>query len=106
MSDHDTPIRTRPTWRGKAPPVDAFTGEDQAVKLEDWLPTLQRLALWNNSSPEEKLLQLAGHLRGRALQEWDLLSNSDRLICALRERLDPRGKSMVFVIALSRRERA
>ena len=75
------------------PPVDAFTGEDQAVKLEDWLPTLQRAALQNyNWSPEEKLLQLGGHRRGHALQEWDLLSDNDQAdfesaMCALRERL-------------------
>ena len=25
--------------RGKAPPVDNFTGEDCAVRWEDWLPT-------------------------------------------------------------------
>lgn len=91
------PVRT--TRRGKAPPVDSFTGEDPAVKLEDWLPVLKRASLWNGWSPEEELLQLAGHLRGRALQEWDLLSTSDRAkfetaVKALRDRLDPGGKAM------------
>ena len=89
----------RPTRRGKAPPVDSFTGEDPAVKLEDWLPVLKRASLWNRWSPEEELIQLAGHLRGRALQEWDLLRTSDRAefetaVRALRDRLDPGGKAM------------
>lgn len=57
--------------RGKAPPVDSFTGEDVAVQLEDWLPSLERVARWNGWSPEDQLLQFAGHLRGRALQEWN-----------------------------------
>ena len=40
-------VHVRPTRRGKAPPVDSFTGEDPAVKLEDWLPVLKRASLWN-----------------------------------------------------------
>ena len=93
------PVPVRPSRRGKAPPVDAFTGEDPAVKLEDWLPVLKRASLWNRWSQEEELIQLAGHLRGRALQEWDLLKTSDRTkfetaVEALRNRLDPGGKVM------------
>lgn len=65
-------------WRGKAPPVEPFTGEDPAVKIDDWLPILRRASQWNGWSQEEQLLQFAGHLRGRALQEWDLLSEKDR----------------------------
>ena len=89
----------KPTRRGKAPPVNPFTGEDPAVKLEDWLPVLKRASLWNGWSQEEELIQLAGHLRGRALQEWDLLSTSDRAkfetaVGALHDRLDPGGKVM------------
>ena len=85
--------------KGKAPLVDPFTGEDPAVKLEDWLPVLKRASLWNRWSQEEELLQLAGHLRGHALQEWDLLSTSDRAnfdkaVGALRDHLDPGGKVM------------
>ena len=43
------------------------------------------------------MLQLAGHLRGRALQEWELLTDADRsslesAVEALRKRLDPGGK--------------
>ena len=54
--------------RGKAPPIDAFDGESPDVLFEDWLPALQRAAEWNSWSKEEALIQLAGHLRGRALQ--------------------------------------
>ena len=32
--------------RGKAPPVDQFTGENAEVQLEDWLPALERVAAW------------------------------------------------------------
>ena len=45
-------------------------------------------------------MQLAGHLRGRALQEWKLLDFKDRAtyqtaIKALRERLDPGNQTLV-----------
>ena len=62
--------------------------------MDDWLPTLERAAVWNNWSEEERLLQLAGHLRGRASQEWNLLSADQKssfagAIKALYARLDP-----------------
>ena len=75
-----TPRREEPTHpvaprtrRGKAPPVDPFTGEDVEVRLDDWLPSLERAKLWNDWTEDELMLQLAGHLRGRARQEWSLL---------------------------------
>ena len=85
---------TKATQRGKAPPVDAFTAEDHDVRLEDWLPTLERAATWNGWSDEERLMQLAGHLRGRASQEWNLIVAGDKstyanALEALRARLDP-----------------
>jgi len=45
-------------------------------------------------------MKLAGHLRGRALQEWKLLDGSDRVtyqsaIRALRERLNPGDQILV-----------
>ena len=61
------PVRKR---LGKAPPVDFFNGEQLEVRLEDWLPTLERAVAWNGWSNEELLLQLAGHMRGKVLQEW------------------------------------
>ena len=85
--------------RGKAPPVDPFTEEDPEIRLEDWLPALQRASEWNGWSNADQLLQLAGHLRGRALQERNLLEKSDRnsynkAIDALRARLDPGSKAL------------
>ena len=53
------PIDAHPR-RGKAPHIDTFGGE---TSFEDWLPALERAALWNSWSDEETLLQLAGHLR-------------------------------------------
>ena len=80
--------------RGKAPPVDSYSGEDAEIRLEDWIPTLERAASWNGWSPEECLLQLAGHLRGRALAEWNLLGVEEKATYqaatqALHLRLDP-----------------
>ncbi len=47
--------------KGKAPPVDSFSSENHPEdRFEDWLPTLERAALWNEWSDD--LLQLAGHL--------------------------------------------
>ena len=74
--------------RGKAPPVDSFTGEDPEIRIEDWVP-----------SPE-LLIQLAGHLRGRALQEWNLLALPEcatfaDAVEALHGRLDPGGRTLV-----------
>lgn len=62
----------------KAPPVDPFSGEDEGIRLDDWLPALARASTWNGWSEEDQLLQLAGHLRGRALQEWELIPHTDR----------------------------
>ena len=56
--DHSRQVR----GRGKAPPVDPFTGEQPDVLWEDWLSTFERASTWNGWSESEKLLQLAGHL--------------------------------------------
>ena len=53
---------TATSRRGKAPPVDMFSGE------ASFKPALERAATWNAWSSEETLLQLAGHLQGRALE--------------------------------------
>ena len=84
---------------GKAPPVDSFHGDSRSIKLDEWLPTLERAATWNAWSEQDKLLQLAGHLRGRALQEWSLLQGSekqtmDSAVEALRNRLDPGSRML------------
>ena len=70
----ELPIATRQSRRGKAPPVEMFSGENPGIRLDDWLPSLQRAANWNNWTEEEQLIQFAGHLKGRALAEWNLLS--------------------------------
>lgn len=92
--DRDGPSNPR---RGKAPPVDPFNGETTDTTFEDWLPSLQRAAEWNCWSDEETLIQLAGHLRGRVLQEWTLLRNAEReslpmALDARCSRLDPGSK--------------
>jgi len=79
---------------GKAPPVDSFTGKNADFRLEDWLPTLERASFWNCWTDEELLLQFAGHLRGWALQKWNLLRVGDKqsfkaATQALQNRLDP-----------------
>ena len=63
--------------RGKAPPIDSFTREDNEIRFDDWLPTLERAAAWNDWTEDEKVIQLAGYLRGRALQEWNLITTTD-----------------------------
>ena len=88
-----------PSRRGKAPPVNEFNGENPECRLEDWLPTLERACSWNSWTEEEKAIQLAGHLRGRALMEHNLLRPEDRIsfeqtVEALRVRLDPGGKAV------------
>ncbi len=85
--------------RGRAPPVDPFTGDDPEIRLEDWLPTLQRVSAWNGWSEDELLMQLAGHLRGRALKEWNLVNEEDRktwerAVDALHCRLDSGSRTM------------
>lgn len=59
--------------RGKPPPIDSYSENSAEIHFDDWLPTLDRPATWNGWSVE-KLLQLAGHLHGRALQEWNLIT--------------------------------
>ena len=96
----------QPARKGKAPPVDLFTDEGSDVLWEDWLPTLERTATWNNWTENEKLLQLAGHLQNKPAQEWTLLSIAEKATFisatrALGARLDRGGKALAgksFVI--------
>lgn len=69
------------------------------MRFEDWLPSLDRARSWNQWTEEELLLQFAGHLRGRALQEWNLLETDDKstyegAISALRSRIDPGERTL------------
>ena len=74
--DRSRVITAPPVRRGKAPPIEPFTGESPSVHWDDWLPTLERAAMWNNWNEPEKLIQLAGHLRGKAQREWELIEES------------------------------
>ena len=78
--------------RGKAPPVNPFSGDSELVRFDDWLP-----ASWNGWSDEGKLLQFAGHLPGWALQEWNLIPQQDRTtyddaVMSLRSRVKPENR--------------
>ena len=80
--------------RGKALPVDSYNGSDPEVRFDNWMPTLEWAAHWNNWSDEEQLLQLAGRLRGKTAREYGLLSTEDKqsFLCAvqaLHTQLDP-----------------
>ena len=68
-----------------------------AIRLDNWVSTLKRAAAWNHWSTEDQFLQLVVHLRGRALQEWDLILDGEKsqfqpAIEALKERLEPGGQ--------------
>ena len=85
--------------KGRAPPVEPFSGEDKEITFDDWLPGLERAALWNGWTNAELLLQMAGHLRGRALQEWNLLQPQKKeeykgAVQALKERLDTGSRTL------------
>ncbi len=84
--------RTR-TVLQRAPPVETFQGDSRGVKFEDWLPS------FDGWSDQDRLLQLAGHLRGRALQEWGLLQATekqtmDAAVENLQSRLDPGSRML------------
>ena len=72
------PEVSAPVRRGKAPPVSAFLGEDLECQLDDWLPSLERASTWNAWTADERAMQLAGHLKGRALQEYNLLRPEEK----------------------------
>ena len=98
-SEVEVPTATPQRRRGKAPPIEMFSGEDSGICLDDWLPSLQHAANWNNWTGEEQLMQFAGYLKGRVLAEWNLLSPEEMCTVevaakSLRERLDPCSKVM------------
>ena len=94
-----TPTETSVQCRGKVSPIDSFTGENREIGFDNWLLTLERAAAWNNWTGDEMIIQLAGYLCGRALQEWNLIAAADRTtyqsaVVALRSRLDPGNKTL------------
>ena len=101
IESHTSSPRTKTVLprKGKAPPVETFQGDSRGVKFEDWLPSFERAADWNGWSDQDRLLQLAGHLRGRALQEWGLLQaiekqTMDAAVENLQSRLDPGSRML------------
>ena len=51
VSDVAQPREAR---HGRAPPIHTFTGENSAVRLDDCLPGLERVAHWNGWISDEK----------------------------------------------------
>ena len=85
------------SWQ--APTHRSIHWENAVIHLDDWLPALERASTWNGWTEEERLIQLAGHLRDQALQEWNLLEDVDKKTYAdatqaLRSRLDPGGRAL------------
>jgi hypothetical protein len=85
--------------KGQAPPVEPFSGDNPDLTFDDWLPTLERATQWNNWNQQEALLQLAGHLKGRARQEWSLLGDTEKsdyslAVTVMRGRLDPNNRTL------------
>ena len=85
--------------QGKTPPVDPFTGEDPEMHIDEWLPSLEWAHVWNDWTEEELLMQLAGHIRSRALQESELLDVDTKTLYiqaieALCLRLDPGSRTL------------
>jgi len=83
---------------GKAPLVETFAGEGIDMLFEEWLPSFECVVAWYDWSENEKLIQLAGHLKGKVQQEWSLLSPSCRGQLRLsyeQDKLDPSRKALV-----------
>ena len=99
--DHSHRVYLAPPlhWHGKPPPIDPFSAEGSDEHWDDWLPTFEKAAEWNNWSDLECLLQLAGHLRGKARQEFSLLTPEEKskftmAKTAMRSRLEVGSKTL------------
>ena len=77
VGDPTTLPSSRGPRRGRAPPIDKFSGKSPQIRLDDWLPRLQKAALWNKWTKEEQLIQLAGHSKEWAFTAWNLLSRAE-----------------------------
>ena len=72
---------------GKALPVDSFKGSDPELRFNEWPIGIVGM------SKDENLMQLAGHLCGKAAYEYSLSSSEEKqsfitALQALRVRLD------------------
>jgi len=72
---------TRQMRRGRAPPVEMFSGENPGTHLDDWLPSLHCAANWNNWTEEEQLMQLAGHLNRASFGRVESFDKGGDLHC-------------------------
>ena len=63
------PMTTVPRRQGKAPPIDSFTGEDPEMRFEDWLPSLDRAAEWNQWTPPNATYGAELYKSGDCLKE-------------------------------------
>jgi len=59
---------------GKALPIEYFTGENPKVTADEW----QQASEWNERISGDTLIQLAGHLKGRACTPRNLIENGDK----------------------------
>ena len=76
--------------------INSVVKTRQSDLMTGCLHSREQPCTWNDWSEGDLLLQLAGHLHGRALQEWDLIpedikSTFRTAVDALRDRLDPGG---------------
>ena len=71
-----------PTPRQTQPTVNSSTSTNILILQPSRpLTTCPHKLLWNDPDSEEQLLQVAGHLKSRALQEWNLLVEVARDNC-------------------------
>ena len=71
-------VSMTPTTSGKDPSVGQFSGEDLECQLDDWLPLLEKASAWKARTAKERLMQLAGHLKGHTQQECNLLKPEEK----------------------------
>lgn len=73
MASPSTTLATPPssgcTVPASATHAPASSCKDPSVRLDDWVLFFQWVSTWNGWTEEEEVIQLAGNLRGRALQE-------------------------------------
>ena len=64
------PMNTVHKYREERSPSGTIHQEGVDTLFEEWLPMFELMAMRNSWSQPEKVLQLAGHLRSKARQEW------------------------------------
>jgi len=59
------------------------------ITFDGWLPLLERAAKWNEWLSKESAMQLAGHLRRRAVQEYRFLLPEEKKIYHIMVKIRP-----------------